>query len=33
MLVYGLITGGKRAVQFVDKFRIMSFRVYTTVKE
>lgn len=27
MLVPGLITDGKRAVQFVDKFRLMSLSV------
>lgn len=33
MLVPGLIRDGKRAVQFVVEFRIMTLRVYTTVEE
>lgn len=33
MVVPGLITDGRRAVQFVDKFRIMNFQVWNMAKE
>lgn len=33
MLVPGLIRDGKRAVQFVGEFRIMTLRVQITVEE